>query len=128
MEDTKKNIYRAVKDALRWQLIIMMFLAFVSWTYVGFHAAASTILGGFAIILGGYIGVGAIRNSSNATAGTILIAMLKAEAVRIIIIIFILLIAFKFYKELVPMALIGGLAATALISGVGLRTLGNENK
>lgn len=128
MEDTKKNIYRAVKDALRWQLIIMMFLAFVSWTYVGFHAAASTILGGSAIILGGYIGVGAIRNSSNATAGTILIAMLKAEAVRIIIIIFILLIAFKFYKELVPMALIGGLAATALISGVGLRTLGNENK
>ena len=60
--------------------------------------------------------------------GAILIALLKAEAVRVIVIVLLLLAAFKFYKGLVPLALIGGLTAAALISGAGLRTLGNVNK
>ena len=79
-------------------------------------------------MVGGYAGVVTIRSRSRAAPGGILIALLKAEAVKIAVIALLLLAAFKFYKGLVPLALIGGLTAAVLISGAGLRTLGNENK
>lgn len=69
-----------------------------------------------------------MRSQNNPTPGVILIALLKAEAVRILVIVLLLLAAFKFYQGLVPLALVGGLAVAVLISGAGLRTLGNENK
>ena len=105
-----------------------MLLALVAWALVSMHAAASVFLGGSSALLGGYAGVATIRNRGNKTPGMILIVILKAEAVRIAVIMLVLLIAFKFYMELVPLALIGGLAAAVLISGAGLRTLGIENK
>ena len=103
-------------------------LAITAWVLGGIHAAASVLMGGISVLMGGYAGVAAIRSQGNATPGSILITILKAEAVRIAVIMLLLLIAFKFYRELVPLALIGGLAAAVLISGAGLRTLGIENK
>ena len=50
-------------------------------------------------------------------AGAILIAMLKGEAVKIFVIALLLFITFKVYSDLVPMALIIGLAASAILSG-----------
>ena len=51
-------------------------------------------------------------------AGAILITMLKAEAVKIFIIALLLFLTFKLYNEhLVPVALILGLAASAILSG-----------
>jgi ATP synthase protein I len=55
----------------------------------------------------------------------VLINMLKAEAVKIVLIALLLLIAFKLYKQLVPMALMAGLAASALFSGAALSKLKN---
>jgi ATP synthase protein I len=39
----------------------------------------------------------------------------------------LLLIIFKYYQGLVPLALIGGLAGSALASGAGMRAVNNEN-
>ncbi len=91
------------------------------------HAAVSVFMGGTSVLVGGYVAISTIWRRTSAAPGSILIALLKAEAIRIIIIVMLLLAAFRFYKELVPLALIGGLAAAVLISGAGLRTLGNAN-
>ena len=128
MDDTKTTISRAFKDAARWQIITTMFLALAAWVLVGMHAAVSVFVGGASVLMGGFAGVATMRSRSSSAPGAILINLLKAEAVRIAIIALILLATFKFYKGLVPLALIGGLTAAVLISGAGLRTLGNENK
>ncbi|MFM6979541.1 MAG: hypothetical protein ACKOW7_05990, partial [Methylophilaceae bacterium] len=51
------------------------------------------------------------------TPGSILMAILKGELVKIAIIATLLLLIFKFYVLLVPIALIIGLAITALMAG-----------
>lgn len=128
VDDTKTTISRAFKGAARWQIITTIFLALIAGMLADAHAAASVFVGGASVLLGGYAGVATMRSQNNPTPGVILIALLKAEAVKIIVIALLLLAAFKFYKGLVPLALVGGLAAAVLISGIGLRTLGNEIK
>lgn len=127
MEDTKTIIGRAFKSAARWQIISTLVLALAALILAGIHAAVSVFLGGTAALIGGYAGVVTTRNRGT-TPGGILIALLKAEAIKVAAIALVLLLVFKFYKGLVPLALISGLAAAVLISGAGLRTLGNENK
>ena len=43
--------------------------------------------------------------------------MFKGEAVKIFVIALLLFVTFKAYSDLVPMALIIGLAASAILSG-----------
>ena len=128
MEDTKTTISRAYRSAARWQIFSSLFIALATLVFLGQHAAMSVLLGGFTVLAGGYVAIAATRRSVHPTPGVILMALLKAELVRVIVIAMLLLAVFKFYKGLVPLALIGGLAASVLISGAGLRTLGNENK
>jgi len=125
-ENIRTTISRAFRDAARWQTITTMFLVFTAWMLAGMHAAVSVFVGGLSVLIGGYVGVATIRHRGGLTPGAVLMTLLKAEIIRITVISLLLLAAFKFYKGLVPLALIGGLAAAVLISGAGLRTLGND--
>jgi F0F1-type ATP synthase assembly protein I len=53
--------------------------------------------------------------------------VLKAEAVKIFVVLVSLWSAFKFYTALVPFALIAGLVLSAIISGASITKL-NEDK
>lgn len=107
---------------LRLQLIATAVIAIASLVIFGLHAAISAMLGGLAVIIGAFIATKiAQRNKQDATA--VLINLLKAEALKVIIIFIVLLCAFKLYKQLIPFALIAGLAAAALVSGAALSKL-----
>ena len=107
---------------LRLQLIATAVVAIASLVISGLHAGLSAVLGGSAVMVGAFVGSKiAQRNNKNATA--ILVNLLKAEAIKILIIIVLLLITYKLYKQLVPFALIAGLAAAALVSGAAMSQL-----
>ncbi len=107
---------------LRLQLIATAIVVIVSLLISGMHAGLSALLGGLAVIIGAFFGSKiAQRNNKNATA--VLMNLLKAEAVKVILIFVLLLIVFKVYKQLVPFALIVGLAAAALVSGAAMSKL-----
>ena len=107
---------------LRLQLIATAVIADVSLVILGLHAGISALLGGLAVIVGAFLAAKiAQRNKQDATA--VLINLLKAEAVKVIVIFVLLLIVFKVYKQLVPFALIAGLAAAALVSGAAMSKL-----
>lgn len=78
------------------------------------------------MLVGGYAGLMMARRPSIAAPSAILITLLKAEAVKLLIIAMLLLVIFKYYQGLVPLSLIGGLAGSALASGAGLRAVNNE--
>lgn len=114
------------KQMVKWQLlatISVAVLAFILAKSTGAvsakHAAISALAGGMSAVLGGLAGaLIAKRSDKKNNAGAILITMLKAEAVKIFIIALLLFLTFKLYNEhLVPIALILGLAASAILSG-----------
>ena len=78
--------------------------------------------GGLAVIVGAFIGA-KIAQRSKQDAAAVLINLLKAEAVKVLVIFVLLLMVFKIYKQLVPFALIAGLAAAALVSGAAMSKL-----
>ena len=109
---------------LKIQLVATISVAVAALFISGVYASISAMLGGASVILGAFAAVAvAKRCENNKEATTILINLLKAEATKILIIIVLLIIIFKFYKQLVPFALIAGLAASALFSGAALSKL-----
>ena len=128
MDDTKKTIKLAFKKAARWQIIVTLVFSVIYLLVSSVNAAISTLLGGLVAMTGGYAGVLMAGMQNDQTAGSVLITLLKAEATKILVICLLLLAIFKLYNGLVPMALIGGLAAAVLVAGAGLGAVGNNKK
>lgn len=118
---TTVNIFSKI---LRLQLIATAAIAVISLIISGFHAGLSAVFGGLAVLIGALVASKiAQKNKKEATAA--LINLLKAEAVKILVVFVLLFITFKVYKQLVPFALIAGLAAAALVSGAAMSKLDN---
>ena len=106
------------KQMVKWQLLATLVVATCILVIAGVHAAVSAFAGGFSVVLGGIAGALIAKSGDKKQeAGAILIAMLKGEAVKIFVIALLLFMTFKVYGDLVPMALIIGLAASAILSG-----------
>ena len=109
---------------LKIQLIATIVVAAIAFVVAGLNAAISGVLGGASVLLGATAAAAiARRGASHVDATAILLNLLKAEAVKILVIIIMLIVIFKVYEQLVPLALIAGLAAAALFSGAALSKL-----
>ena len=112
---------------LRWQLAATAAVALVALFVSGLQAGISASAGGFSVIIGAFIASKiAQRSDKKKDASAILFNLLKAEAVKILVIVVLLFITFKVYKQLVPFALIVGLAAAALFSGAAISKLDDD--
>jgi len=109
---------------LKVQLVATLVVAVVALLVSGLNASVSAVLGGASVLLGAITATLIAKRSAGAEDPTaILVNLLKAEAVKILVIIILLAIIFNVYKQLVPFALIAGLAAAALFSGAALSRL-----
>ncbi len=109
---------------LKIQCVATAAVAVVATVLAGLNAGVSAVMGGASVIIGAYVASMVARRAKNKSdASAILINLLKAEAVKILVIIALLFIIFAVYKQLVPFALIAGLAAAALFSGAALSKL-----
>lgn len=109
---------------LKIQVIATAAVSVVALVLSGLHGGLSAVLGGASVVVGAYAAsMIARRSKNNNEASAVLINLLKAEAVKILVIIVVLFITFAVYKQLVPFALIAGLAAAALFSGAALSKL-----
>lgn len=112
------NIYSKM---ITLQLKATVVVAIVAYFLSGMHASLSVIAGGLSVIIGAWLATKvAARTENNTDASSVLINLLKAEAIKILVVALLLLIVFKFYQQLVPFALIVGLAAAAFLSGAAL--------
>lgn len=112
------SLYR---NMLRWQVMATAAVIIVAFIVSGPQAAVSALLGGVSVIIGAWFASRIAEKGRSKTDPTaVLLNLLKAEAVKILIIAIILFVVFKLYQALVPFALIAGLAAAALFSGAAL--------
>ena len=118
----KKGLFPPyVKNMLIKLSTISIISALIVLGFFGLHAGISVLSGAFVVIIGLTIST-PIANKSRETnkASNIVIDALKAEGVKILIIILLLWAIFNFYDDKVPLAIIFGLAIAAIFSGIGL--------
>lgn len=118
-----------VKRIGLWQVAAVLLISFAAFLLAGMHGALSALAGGFAVWIGSQLGAWSMRRSKSVagSAGVALLVLLKAEAIKIVIIALLLLLIFKLYgSNLVPAALIAGLAVAALLSGMGIMRINEQ--
>jgi ATP synthase protein I len=109
-------------NMLRLQLIATALVTIGAFAIFGLHAGVSGFIGGFSVIFAAFFAT-KIANRAVKTPSAALLNLLKAELLKILIIIAVLFLAFKLYEQIIPVAMLAGMAATALISGAAIGKL-----
>lgn len=91
----------------------------------GIHVGVSFFAGILPIVLGVVIASPIAVKKNKGNPEKIVINALKAEAIKILIILLVLWLEFKLYQELIPLALIIGLVFAAIISGMAISSIDN---
>ena len=121
----KKSLFPSlIIDTLKKLVLVSVVMAAIVFLFFGMHASISVLLGAFPVIVGLLVsGPIAYKSRDTKKASTIVISALKAEVVKILIIIFLLWLAFKFYEQIVPLANICGVIIAAIVSGISVTKL-----
>ncbi len=109
---------KAIRTVLRWQVLLTLALAGIAGWVSGPHGALSAALGGLVSFLAGVaFAAMASRARADSAAGAIS-GVLRAEAVKIIVIVLLLWLVMTVYKSVVTVAFFGAfIAATVVFSG-----------
>lgn len=102
------------------QSISVFVLAVILWVLLGLHGALSVILGGAISVISTAAFVMIISISKGYTADDTVRIALRAEAVKIIIIVSLLWLAFKYYENINAVAFIGAFIFNVLIYSIVL--------
>lgn len=106
---------RPIRTVLRWQLIATAVLALVGGVLAGVDGAVSAALGGAVSICAGLVSAVVAARGKAQSAGEVLFGALRAEAVKIGLIVLLLWLVLAAYDNVVPPALFGSFLITVLI-------------
>jgi ATP synthase protein I len=110
-----RTLSKPIRTVLRWQLMATVGLTLVAGVWAGVDGALSAALGGLVNICAG-LGFAAAASLGRAeSAGGTLLAALRAEAVKIGLVVILLWLVLATYKGVVVTAFIGAFAVTVLI-------------
>ena len=113
-----------IKVAIKKILIIEIILAFVLLFLMNWHASLSLLLGGLSVLVGILVSAPIAYRKQNADKPSgIVFNALKAEAIKILTIVIMLWMVFKFYDYKIPFVIVIGLGIAALFSGVAITKL-----
>ncbi len=115
MNARPRALGRPIRTVLRWQLIATVALTLAAGLAAGAHGALSAALGGaVSLCAGGAAAVVASLGGAQ-SAGGVLIGALRAEAVKIGLIVILLWLVLEAYDDVVALAFFGSFFATVLI-------------
>ena len=100
---------------LRWQLIATAAVTLIAGFWVGANGAFSAVLGGAVSVCAGLASAFVAAKGDAKSAGGILIGALRAEGVKIGLIVVLLWLVLATYNEVVVLAFLGSFMATILI-------------
>jgi ATP synthase protein I len=106
---------RPIRIVLRWQVIATAVLTLAGGLLAGMDGALSAALGGAISVVAGWVSAVVASKGQGRSAGDVLTGALKAEAVKIDLIAFLLWIVLATYENVVAPALLGSFVVTVLI-------------
>lgn len=112
---------KAIRTVLRWQVIATVALAVIAGYVAGLHGALSAALGGGVSFAAGLAFAGVASMSRSDSVGSAVIGALRAEAIKIILIVLLLWLVMTTYEAVVMVVFFGTfIVATVLFSAAAL--------
>ena len=122
-----EGVPKQLKKMLLRQFIVLSILFVLSYYIYSIELALSIVLGFVAVIVGIVISTPLAKlKTKGLSASSVLVNILKAELVKLGVIILLLWLSFKFYSNLLPFGLMLGLIISALMSGLAISKLDNR--
>jgi ATP synthase protein I len=116
------------RTVLRWQVAATVVMALLGGLIAGRHGAISALLGG--VVMSAAAGASMVMASLGARAsagpGGALLAMLRAEAVKVAVVVLLLWLVLSSYKEVVVVGFIGSFIVSVVI--LSLAILARDSK
>jgi ATP synthase protein I len=113
-----RTLSKPIRTVLRWQLIATLALTLVAAAAIGVHGALSVALGGSVSVCAGLVSGFVASLGKAESAGGVLIGALRAEGIKIGLIVVLLWLVLAAYKDVVALAFLGTFILTALIFSV----------
>jgi ATP synthase protein I len=111
---------RQIRTAIRLQAVATIAVALAIGAWAGMHGGGSALLGGLVSILAGAVYGAMLPNGKHVSAGDALVRMMRAEAVKIVVIVLLLWLVFAAYQEVIGIVFIGTFILTTLIFSLAL--------
>ena len=110
---------KPIRTVLKWQLVATAAIAVIAGFWAGQQGMISAVLGGLVNVAAGMVyafllGLGASARAVP-DAGSTLIAMLRAEAAKILVIVGSLWLVLSTYNDVVPAAFFTAFAITVIV-------------
>ena len=110
-----RHLSKPIRTVLRWQLIATIALIAVAAVAAGPDGALSAALGGLISIGAGLVSAAVAMLGKAESAGGVLLGALRAEGIKIGLMVVLLWLVLATYGDVVVLALVGSFALTALI-------------
>jgi len=116
------------RTVLRWQLAATVVMALFGGLLAGRHGAISVFLGGVVVSVAAGVSVivASLGARASASPGGALLAMLRAEAVKVAVIVLLLWLVLSSYKDVVILGFIGSFIVSVGILAAAILT--NDSK
>ncbi|HYC37776.1 MAG TPA: ATP synthase subunit I [Usitatibacter sp.] len=119
---------RPIRIVLRWQLIVTAVLTLIAALLWGRHGAFSAALGGLVNVVSGWVYGWRVAQGEARTAGEALRTMLRAEALKILLIVVQLSGVLAYYREIVHAAFFAAFVITVMVFAAAIAVRDPENK
>ena len=109
------RLSKPIRAVLKWQIVATATIAAAGAIVAGAQGAVSAVAGGLVSIVAGLGSALVAAQSSGKSAGGILVGALRAEAVKLTLIVVLLWLVLATYHEIVPLAFFGSFIATIVL-------------
>ena len=110
-----RHLSKPVYTVLRWQLAATTLLALAAGWLAGLHGAISAVAGGSVSTIAGLAAAFVASRGDTKSAGGLVVGALRAEGVRIGLIVLLLWLVLQTYPEVVITAFMASFILTVLI-------------
>jgi len=117
---------KSIRTVLRWQLIATAALTLAGGILAGVHGALSAALGGAVSVSAGWASAAVASKGRAKSAGEVLIGALKAEGIKVGLIVVLLWLVLAAYRDVVALAFVGSFLVTVLIFATAFFVPDNE--
>jgi ATP synthase protein I len=111
---------KPLRTVLRWQLYATVASMFLAGFWLGQHGAYSALMGGLINVLAGAVFGWVATRSRKRTAGEALLAMMRAEASKVALIVLQLWLVLVHYKQLVLVPFFGTFILTVIFFSMAI--------